>query len=104
MLRRVGHTGLQVSRIGVGLAALGRPGYITIGHRADLAGSSVDHLRRATFDVLDAALAAGVRYVDVARSYGRAEEFLAEWLPERTLAPRAVTLGTKWGYVYTANW
>ena len=30
--------------------------------------------------VLDAAWAAGVRYFDAARSYGRAEEFLASWL------------------------
>ena len=33
--------------------------------------------------MLDAAYAAGVRYVDAARSYGRAEEFLAGWLAER---------------------
>lgn len=104
MLRRLGHTGLQVSRIGVGLAALGRPGYITIGHRADLAGSSVAHLRHATFAVLDAAIAGGVLYVDAARSYGRAEEFLAGWLEERAVAPGAVTIGTKWGYTYTAKW
>ena len=35
------------------------------------------------WNVLDAAYAAGVRYVDVARSYGRAEEFLAGWLAAR---------------------
>jgi len=104
MLRQLGRTGLQVSAIGVGLAALGRPDYITIGHRADLAGSSVDHLRRAALAVLDAAFADGVRYIDAARSYGRAEEYLAEWLRERGVAPDAVTIGTKWGYTYTANW
>ena len=96
MLRRLGHTGLQVSRIGVGLAALGRPGYITIGHRADL--------RDAAVAVLDAAIAGGVLYVDSAGSYGRAEEFLAGWLKERAVAPGAVTFGIKWGYTYTANW
>jgi aryl-alcohol dehydrogenase-like predicted oxidoreductase len=104
MLRTLGRTGLQVSPIGVGLAALGRPGYITLGHRADLAGSSVDHLRHATFEVLDAAMVGGVRYIDAARSYGRAEEFLAGWLEERAVTPGAVTIGTKWGYTYTANW
>jgi aryl-alcohol dehydrogenase-like predicted oxidoreductase len=52
--------------------------------------------------VLDAATAAGVRYLDAARSYGRAEEFLGAWLSERN--PREVVVGSKWGYVYTADW
>ena len=34
-------------------------------------------------EVLDAAYAAGIRYIDAARSYGRAEEFLAAWLAAR---------------------
>ena len=54
--------------------------------------------------MLDAARAAGVRYVDVARSYGRAEEFLARWLAERGVPRDAVTVGSKWGYRYTAGW
>jgi aryl-alcohol dehydrogenase-like predicted oxidoreductase len=54
--------------------------------------------------VLDAAHAAGVRYVDAARSYGRAEEFLAAWLAARKIAPREVTVGSKWGYSYTGEW
>ena len=36
----------------------------------------------ATFEVLDAAYAGGVRYLDAARSYGRAEEFLGAWLDD----------------------
>lgn len=35
--------------------------------------------------VLDAACEAGIRYFDAARSYGRAEEFLASWLDRRKL-------------------
>jgi aryl-alcohol dehydrogenase-like predicted oxidoreductase len=54
--------------------------------------------------VLDAAYDGGVRYVDAARSYGRAEEFLASWLKRRDLAPGEVTVGSKWGYTYTAGW
>jgi aryl-alcohol dehydrogenase-like predicted oxidoreductase len=54
--------------------------------------------------VLDAAWAAGVRYFDAARSYGRAEEFLGRWLAARRIEPGAVTVGSKWGYVYTADW
>jgi aryl-alcohol dehydrogenase-like predicted oxidoreductase len=92
-----------VRRIGLGLAALGRPGYLNLGHGADLGpGRSVEDLRRRSFEVLDAAYAAGVRYLDAARSYGRAEEFLGAWLRDRD--PRDVVVGSKWGYVYTADW
>jgi aryl-alcohol dehydrogenase-like predicted oxidoreductase len=98
---RAGERGPQ--RIGIGLAALGRPGYLNVGHDADLgADRSVDALRARSFEVLDAAYAAGVRYLDTARSYGRGEEFLGAWLRERD--PRDVVVGSKWGYVYTADW
>src|SRR4051812_28542365 len=90
-------------RIGLGLAALGRPGYLNLGHGADLgADRSVAGLRARSFEVLDAAYAGGVRYLDAARSYGRAEEFLGAWLRDRN--PPDVVVGSKWGYVYTAEW
>jgi aryl-alcohol dehydrogenase-like predicted oxidoreductase len=90
-------------RIGLGLAALGRPGYLNLGHGEDLGEDrSVDALRRRSFEVLDAAYASGVRYLDAARSYGRAEEFLGAWLRDRD--PAGVVVGSKWGYVYTAGW
>jgi aryl-alcohol dehydrogenase-like predicted oxidoreductase len=54
--------------------------------------------------VLDAARNAGVRYFDAARSYGRAEEFLASWLDSRGISPGDVTVGSKWGYIYTGDW
>jgi aryl-alcohol dehydrogenase-like predicted oxidoreductase len=91
------------ARIGLGLAALGRPGYLNLGHGADLgADRSVAALRDRTHAVLDAAYAAGVRDLDAARSYGRAEEFLGEWL--RSRKPDGVRISSKWGYVYTADW
>jgi aryl-alcohol dehydrogenase-like predicted oxidoreductase len=91
--------------IGLGLAALGRPAYINLGHADDLgADRSVEALRARSHELLDAALAAGVRYFDAARSYGRAEEFLGSWLRERGIAPGQVTVGSKWGYRYTADW
>jgi aryl-alcohol dehydrogenase-like predicted oxidoreductase len=55
-------------------------------------------------DVLDAAFDAGIRYVDAARSYGRAEDFLASWLRDRGLQPSEVIVASKWGYTYTAGW
>ncbi len=91
------------ARIGLGLAALGRPGYLTLGHAEDLgADRSPGALRARTFEVLDAAYEAGVRYYDAARSYGRAEDFLGEWLSGRLRDD--VVVGSKWGYVYTADW
>ena len=104
-LHKLGQTGLQVSPIGLGLAALGRPGYINLGHAQDLsAGRDVAAMEHHAHAVLDAAWAAGVRYFDAARSYGRAEAFLGSWLQSRQLTPDQVTIGSKWGYTYTANW
>src|SRR5215470_9532376 len=105
VITTLGHTGLVVSRIGLGLAALGRPGYINIGHADDLAqGRDVPAMEAGAYAVLDAAWAAGVRYFDAARSYGRGEEFLGGWLAARRIDPAEVTVGSKWGYIYTAGW
>jgi aryl-alcohol dehydrogenase-like predicted oxidoreductase len=104
-LRVLGSTGLNVSRIGLGLAALGRPAYITLGRDRDLGvDRSVHALERRCHDMLDAAYAAGVRYVDAARSYGLAERFLGSWLRNRELSSSPVTVGSKWGYEYTGGW
>jgi aryl-alcohol dehydrogenase-like predicted oxidoreductase len=98
-------SGLALSPIGLGLAALGRPGYINLGHGEDLRGQTdVEAMERNAHTVLDAALDGGVRYFDAARSYGKAEAFLASWLDRRGLGPGEVTVGSKWGYTYTAGW
>lgn len=87
------------SRLGLGLAALGRPGYVNLGH-AEALQHDYDpaSMERRCHAVMDAAYDCGVRYFDAARSYGRAEEFLSRW-PRRD-----VSVGSKWGYVYTAGW
>jgi aryl-alcohol dehydrogenase-like predicted oxidoreductase len=104
-MRTLARSGLRVSRIGLGLAALGRPGYINLGHGEDLGGHiEVPHMELNAFEVLDAAYELGVRYFDAARSYGKAEEFLASWLTTRGLSPDHVSVGSKWGYTYTAGW
>ncbi len=101
----LGSTGLKVSRIGLGLAALGRPAYINLGHAQDLEGNiDVPALEARAHEVLDAAYHLGVRYFDAARSYGKAEQFLGSWLQSRQIALNAVTVGSKWGYIYTADW
>ena len=102
---RLGQTSLDVTRMGLGLAALGRPAYINLGHADDLAAhTEVSALRARAHEVLDAAFAEGVRYFDAARSYGRAEEFLGSWLSDRGLTRAEVSVGSKWGYTYTADW
>jgi aryl-alcohol dehydrogenase-like predicted oxidoreductase len=100
-----GDTGLVVSRIGLGMAALGRPGYINLGHARDLARDyEVAVMEQRAHEVLDAAWDTGVRYFDAARSYGLGEQFLGAWLSSRAVSPDSVTVGSKWGYAYTADW
>lgn len=110
-LKPLGQTDLQVTPLGLGLAALGRPGYINLGHEQDLGHAreggdtyDVQAMQAHAHDVLDAAWNAGVRYFDAARSYGRAEQFLASWLQSRNIAAQDVTVSSKWGYTYTAGW
>ncbi|MEH0156032.1 aldo/keto reductase [Limibacter armeniacum] len=102
--RKLGNTDLEVSRIGIGTAALGRPGYINLGHGDDL-NHEYDPvlMEKNMFDVLDIALSFGVKYFDTARSYGRGEEFLGKWLKDKVEGTE-LTVGSKWGYTYTADW
>jgi aryl-alcohol dehydrogenase-like predicted oxidoreductase len=61
-----------VAVLGLGLAALGRPGYRNISWAEDLgADRSVAALRARAHEVLDAAWEAGVRHFDSARSHER---------------------------------
>lgn len=101
----LGRDGPAVSVLGLGTAALGRPGYLNLAHGDDV---GTDHeiaaMRGRAHEVFDAAFDAGIRYFDAARSYGRAEEFLASWLAGREIGFDDVTVGSKWGYRYTAGW
>ncbi len=94
---------LTNASLGVGLAAVGRPAYITSGRSSDLGEHrNVEAMRARAFALLDTAAELGVDYLDAARSYGRAEEFLAAWLnvhPETT-----AEVGSKWGYRYVGGW
>ena len=104
-LRSFGSAGLTVSPVGLGLAALGRPAYITTDRQHDIGDDrSVEAIERRCHEMLDAAYACGIRYVDAARSYGLAETFLANWLNARQLPDDALTVGSKWGYEYTGAW
>ena len=66
-LNPLGTTNETVSRLGLGMAALGRPGYINLGHGEDLgAARDVPTMEVNARRVLDDAWAAGIRYFDCA--------------------------------------
>ena len=103
--RRLGHDGPELTRFGLGLAALGRPAYIVLGHASDFPeGRDVSSMEAHSHRMLDRAFAAGIRYFDAARSYGRAEQFLRSWIESKRLRPHDVVVGSKWGYRYTGDW
>ena len=93
----------DVPKLGLGLAALGRPGYINLGRDGDIAdadqrrgAAGKELMKKQAFDCLDAAWDAGIKYYDCARSYGASEEFLSEWLASRAIPPAEVLVGSKW--------
>ena len=103
--QKLGNSQLSITPMGLGLAALGRPGYINLGHSEDLENNhDVSSMEARAHRVLDAAWEAGIRYFDAARSYGKAEDFLHSWLTKREIEAGSVTIGSKWGYTYTAGW
>ncbi|RXZ49759.1 aldo/keto reductase, partial [Agromyces binzhouensis] len=91
--------------LGLGLAALGRPAYITAGRDASLGDDrSVDAMRGRAHAMLDVAWARGIRFIDAARSYGRAEEFLGSWLAAHPERRAELEVESKWGYAYVGGW
>ena len=92
----------DVARLGLGLAAIGRPAYITPGRSTDLPGDrSPAALQARTDELLAEAVRLRIGYIDVARSYGRAEQFLGDWLRGHE---STAFVASKWGYAYTGGW
>ncbi len=104
-VRLLGRTRKVASALGLGLAGLGRPMYMALG-RDELLGRdrSVSAMQQRCMALLDAAYAVGIRYFDTARSYGLGEAFLRAWCDERGLPASGLTVGSKWGYIYTGGW
>ncbi|WP_179333207.1 aldo/keto reductase [Winogradskyella costae] len=92
---------MSSTKIGLGLAALGRPDYINIRPEAEL-NKSVEAFKTNALKVLDESYALGIRDFDVAPSYGLGEQFLQDWNDSRN--HKNVNLSTKFGYTYVANW
>lgn len=89
------------TKIGLGLAALGRPEYINLRSQLD-PDKSIEAYRKNAFKVMDYAYKNGIRHFDTAASYGKGEQFLLDW--NRKHAYKDVQLSSKWGYSYVANW
>ncbi len=92
---------MRETKIGLGLAALGRPDYINI-RSENQVDKSIDAFKTNTLNVLDESYNLGVRDFDVAPSYGLGEQFLLDWNDSRQ--HKDVNLSTKFGYTYVANW
>lgn len=91
---------MKTTKLGLGLAALGRPDYINI--RTTNVNKSVAAFKENAFTMLDHAYELGIRYFDTAPSYGKGEQFLLDWKNQRE--HKDLVLGTKWGYTYVAKW
>jgi len=97
----------NLPRMGLGMAALGRPGYITLG-RSEVFGDvdrSIDKMQQASNNVIDKLFSLTEKpWIDCARSYGLSERFVGEYLRENNIDPKSVYVSSKWGYTYVADW
>jgi aryl-alcohol dehydrogenase-like predicted oxidoreductase len=76
--RRLGSTGLRISRLGLGCGNFGG-----VGSRPDLYG--MGESKDQAFELMDRAWDAGINFFDTADAYGggRSETFIGEWLKAR---------------------
>jgi aryl-alcohol dehydrogenase-like predicted oxidoreductase len=95
-------------KLGLGMAALGRPGYINLGRDAIFGNATSRPLEKMQTQadlVMDSLFAnSELPWVDCARSYGLSEKFVGEYLKKNNVAPDAVYCSSKWGYTYVADW
>ena len=106
-------------RLGLGMAALGRPGYINL-DRDDVFGAAgsegrkLETMQKRADRVMDAVLAECAKrdnadeqlkpWFDCARSYGLSEKFVGDFLRSKNVKPDEVQVSSKWGYTYVADW
>lgn len=106
-------------RFGLGMAALGRPGYINLSRTEvfDEEGSNKDDVRRRSVEsmqekansvmtnLMEESKTQGmIPWFDCARSYGLSEKFVGEFLRNQNIQPEDVFVSSKWGYTYVADW
>tara|TARA_B100000809_G_scaffold265167_1_gene323149 strand:- start:455 stop:1396 length:942 start_codon:yes stop_codon:yes gene_type:complete len=88
-------------KIGLGTAAIGRPQYINIKLQQSQIAFDREKFIIKGKNLLTEAYQKGVRHFDTAPGYGIAEQILLEWIKENN--PSGITISTKWGYTYVAN-
>jgi len=101
-------------RIGLGMAALGRPGYINLQRSTHLSSRTVDGMQRQANIVMDELFQQcksttddhgdNIPWLDCARSYGLSEKFVGDYLRSNNIRPEEVYVSSKWGYTYVADW
>lgn len=109
----------SLPRMGLGMAALGRPGYINLDRGLIFDGEhqndSSDVRRRSEEKMQNQANLVMQRmmeeskknnmipWFDCARSYGLSEKFVGEFLRKNEISPEDVYVSSKWGYTYVAD-
>jgi len=79
-----------IPRIGLGMAALGRPGYINLDRSTQIGEDrvrDVAYMQEKANHVLDKAMEIGVTHFDCARSYGLSEKFVGDYLRSKKVSP-----------------
>lgn len=88
-------------KLGLGTAAIGRPHYINIRSSPNQDIFHKDKFINEGIAMLSHAYAKGIRHFDTAPGYGIAEEIILKWI--KLEKPQNITISTKWGYTYVAN-
>mmetsp|Transcript_14327 Transcript_14327/g.19963 ORF Transcript_14327/g.19963 Transcript_14327/m.19963 type:complete len:337 (+) Transcript_14327:30-1040(+) len=101
-------------RMGLGMAALGRPGYINLDRTdifendatrsVEMMQNQANHVMDKLFSISGTTTTTRRPWLDCARSYGKSEKFVGEYLRSNNIAPDDVYVSSKWGYTYVADW
>ena len=108
--------------MGLGMAALGRPGYINLDrglvfdtdtttittNTSDVKRRSEEKMQNQANIVMEALMKESknrnmLPWFDCARSYGLSEKFVGEFLRRNHIQPDEVYVSSKWGYTYVAD-
>lgn len=100
----------SLPRLGLGMAALGRPGYINLNRSSIFEKErSIELMQTQANDVMTTLFKEAkkhdiIPWIDCARSYGLSEKFVGDYLKKNKIQPEEVYVSSKWGYTYVADW
>jgi aryl-alcohol dehydrogenase-like predicted oxidoreductase len=113
VVSKASSSAVSLPRLGLGMAALGRPGYINLDRSAVFGTGerTVQDMQHQANRVMDQLLStvsssssSSMPWLDCARSYGKSEKFVGEYLRDKNIDPANVFVSSKWGYTYVADW